>query len=270
MLLDDVARPLATALLRPTVIGESVLEPISGPVIFAANHASHLDTTLLLSVLPARFRHRIVVAGAADYFFDRRWKATLWAGAVSVVPMERVRVSRRSAELAAELIGQGWSLLIFPEGGRSPDGWGQEFKGGAAYLAKRCGVPVVPVHLAGTRAVLGKGSRALRPGPTEVRFHRALVPGDDSSTPEHARQLAERIEHAVSVLADEAASDWWSATKRSAAGTTPSLSGPPVASWRRAWALPKGATANARGTNRAKPLPASDRWRGATAPGRRD
>ena len=52
---------------------------VESPVIFAANHASHVDTALLLSSLPVRFRHRTVVAAAADYFFDRRWKADLWA-----------------------------------------------------------------------------------------------------------------------------------------------------------------------------------------------
>ncbi len=97
--------------------------------------------------------------------------------------MERVKVNRRSADLAAGLIEEGWSFVIFPEGGRSPDGWGQEFKGGAAYLAKRCSVPVVPVHLRGTRAILAKGSRRLRPGPTEVRFGDALSPGAGRGRP---------------------------------------------------------------------------------------
>ena len=54
---------------------------------------------------------------------------------------------RQSADLARELIDDGWSLVIFPEGGRSPDGWGQPFKGGAAFLSIRTGAPVVPgVH----------------------------------------------------------------------------------------------------------------------------
>ena len=48
-------------------------------MIFAANHASHVDTPLLLSVLPDRWRHRTVVAAGADYFFDKRWKAVLFA-----------------------------------------------------------------------------------------------------------------------------------------------------------------------------------------------
>lgn len=242
MLLDDVTRPIVRLGASPAVHGLEHLEPLQGPLIVAANHASHLDTTLLLTCLPARIRHHAVVGAAADYFFDRRWKAALWAFSLGAIPMERVKVNRRSAELAASLIGDGWSLVIFPEGGRSPDGWGQEFKGGAAYLAKRCGVPVVPVHMKGTRAVAPKGSHRIRPGETEVRFGDPLWP----SSSEDARRFAQRIEGAVALLADEAETNWWSARRRAAAGTTPSFRGPEASPWRRAWMLPASANPSAR------------------------
>jgi 1-acyl-sn-glycerol-3-phosphate acyltransferase len=237
MLLDDVTRPVIRAGCRPTTFGLEHLEALESPIIFAGNHASHLDTALLLSCLPARIRHHVVVGAAADYFFDRRWKAGLWAFALGAVPIERVKVNRRSADVAASLLEDGWSFLIFPEGGRSPDGWGQEFKGGAAYLAKRCSVPVVPLHLRGTRAILAKGSRKLRAGQVEVRFGDPLRPGQR----EDARRFASRIESAVAVLADEAETDWWSARLRAAAGETSPYRGPDVSAWRRAWSLPSSA-----------------------------
>ena len=128
------------------------------PVIIAANHASHVDTPLLLTTLPVEMRHRTVVAAASDYFFDRTWKAVLWSFALAAIPIERTRVNRRSADTAAELLEDGWNLVIFPEGGRSPDGWTQPFRGGAAYLARRTGRPVVPVYLHGTRDVLPRAA----------------------------------------------------------------------------------------------------------------
>ncbi|MGA2211078.1 MAG: lysophospholipid acyltransferase family protein [Acidimicrobiales bacterium] len=237
MVLDDITRPLLRAGCAPTVFGLDHLDPLEPPVILAANHSSHLDTALLLSCLPTRIRHHCVVAAAADYFFDRRVKATAWAFILGAIPMERTKVNRRSADLAAELIVEGWSLVIFPEGGRSPDGWGQEFKGGAAYLAKRCSVPVVPVHIRGTRAIIAKGSSRLRPGPTEVRFGDALWPEEH----EDARRFAARIERAVALLADEAETDWWSARRRASSGTTPAFRGPEASPWRRSWALPASA-----------------------------
>ena len=156
MVMDNVARPAARMLAPATVRGLEHLARVEGPVIFAANHASHVDTPLLLTTLPVGFRHRTVVAAASDYFFDRTWKAVLWSFALAAIPIERSKVNRRSGDTAAELLGDGWNLVIFPEGGRSPDGWTQQFTGGAAYLARRTGRPVVPVYLHGTRHLLPK------------------------------------------------------------------------------------------------------------------
>jgi 1-acyl-sn-glycerol-3-phosphate acyltransferase len=233
LVIDNVTRPLAHALASPAVHGEELVELVDAPAIFAANHASHLDTPLLLSLLPPRFRHRTVVAAAADHFFDRRWKAHLWAGALNAIPIERHRVNRRSADLAAELLAEGWSLVIFPEGGRSPDGWFQPFRGGAAYLAVRTGRPVVPVHLAGTRRLLPKDARWVRRGRTAIRFGMPMVP----DAAEDARRFGARIEATLAAMADEAASDWWSARRRAVMGATPAPTGPDASAWRRAWAL---------------------------------
>jgi hypothetical protein len=122
MVLDNVTRPLARAVASPRLQGEEGLVGLDSPVIFAANHASHIDTPLLLACLPLRFRHRTVVAAAADYFFDRRWKADMFSFLLGAIPIERTKVNRRSADLAAELLADDWNLVIFPEGGRSPDG----------------------------------------------------------------------------------------------------------------------------------------------------
>ena len=75
LVLDAVGRPLVQAMASPTVDGLDRIAALSAPAVFAANHASHVDTPLLLTVLPDRFRHRAVVAAGADYFFDKRWKA---------------------------------------------------------------------------------------------------------------------------------------------------------------------------------------------------
>jgi len=233
-LVDFVIRPAVHAVASPEVDGRERLDGLPAPAIFAANHRSHLDTGLLLSVLPERFRHRAVVAAAADYFFSSRAKGTLHALAFGAVPVERQKVNRRSADVTAALVDEGWSLVIFPEGGRSPDGWGQDFRGGAAYLSVRTGVPVVPVYLEGTWEVWPKGRRLPRTGASvSVTFGVPMTaePGED------ARKLAARLEAAVVTLADERRSDWWTARRRAAAGTSPALTGPDASAWRRSWAL---------------------------------
>ena len=233
VVLDNVTRPLAHLVAAPSVRGAEALDLVEPPVLFVANHASHVDTPLLLSVLPRRFRHKTVVAAAADHFFDRRWKAHLWALGVGAVPIERHRVNRRSADTTAALLDEGWSMVIFPEGGRSPDGWFQPFRGGAAYLALRTGRPAVPVHVEGTWRILAKDADRLRRHPTTITFGAPLVPAPD----EDARRFGARIEATLAAMADERRTDWWTARRRAASGTTPSARGPEAAPWRRSWAL---------------------------------
>ncbi len=258
-LTELVARPAVAALTSPRVEGLDRVAHLQGPVIFAANHSSHVDTPLVVSVLPERWRHQLVVASAADYFFDSHLKAAGFALLLNAVPIERHRVDRGSARRLTELIEGGWSLLIYPEGGRSPDGWGQPHQRGPAWLAERTGRPVVPLHLAGTRRILPRHSFLPRPGRSEVHFGRPLWPGAGG-----ARELAVRIEAAIAALADEQATDWWSATRRAATGTTPPLTGPGGAGeWRRAWAL--GPTASGAGRWRAPDVArrSSRAWPGA-------
>jgi 1-acyl-sn-glycerol-3-phosphate acyltransferase len=233
-LLEAVMRPAVAALGAPERAGIDRLAGLTDrPVIFAPNHHSHLDTPTMLTSIPEPWRYKVFVAAAADYFFKTHVTSAASALALGAIPMDRSKVSRRTADQAADLIDDGWSMLIFPEGGRSPDGWGQPFRGGAAYLSNRCAVPVVPVHLEGTGKILRKGAKRPTPSHVRVTFGTPLRPGDDEST----NRYAERIERAVAELADEATTDWWQSRRRAADGTTPALTGPDAPAWRRAWAL---------------------------------
>ena len=113
---------------------------------------------LLLTSIPERWRHKVVVGAAADYFFGTR----VIERAVRVRHRrhpdrahEGRAQERRSRPLAHR---RRLELADLPRGRTiSPDGWGQPFRGGAAYIALRCGVPVVPIHLEGTGRILRKG-----------------------------------------------------------------------------------------------------------------
>ena len=223
--------PFTEAMAHPKVEGREWVRDLERPVIFAANHSSHLDTPLVVSVMPEPWRHKIVTLAAADYFFDSRLKAAYFAFALNAVPIERIKVSRDSANRAGSLIDDGWNLLIFPEGGRSPDGWGQAHRGGAAWLAARSGRPIVPVHIKGTGRLLPRGAKRIYTGETKVTFGAPIIP----DLP--ARELVGQLEEAIAALGDEATTDWWSARRRAAQGTTPPLTGPDASAWRRAWAL---------------------------------
>jgi long-chain acyl-CoA synthetase len=157
------------ALLCPTrVRGLENLENLSAPLLFSANHTSHLDTPLVLKVLPRRYSRRLAVAAAADYWFAIPLLGGLTALLLNSFAMARQGNVRPSMEHTVDLIDRGWSVLIFPEGTRSQSGEMQPFKSGVGLLAVELGVPVVPVHLRGVYEILPKGSRAPRRGPVEV------------------------------------------------------------------------------------------------------
>ena len=242
VLLETMVKPIMTGLAQPTVRGIDRLDAMSGPVIFAANHHSHLDTPLLLTALPAPWRYRVVVGAAADYFFGTRVTGALSALVIGAIPIDRTRVSRASTDLARDLITEGWSFIVFPEGGRSPDGWGQPFQGGAAFIALRTNTPVIPVHIDGTGRILRKGKSTPTPSTTTVTFGEPMECGDE----EDARSFNARIESRVAELADEAMTDWWTARKRAHSSDTPTLTGPKTASWRRTWALDDSAPSRRR------------------------
>ena len=223
--------PVFRSTVRTQVDGLDVLDRVEGPVIFVANHASHLDTPLVLLSLPDRWRRRTAVAAAADYFFDTWWRAVGSSVLFNTFPIER-RGGTMSAT-PGDVLDEGWSLLIFPEGTRSKDGWMGRFHMGAAYLAHEHDVPVVPVAHRGTFAAMprgrgwpGRGRRQLT-----IRFGEPLraAPG------ESVRDFAPRIKDAVAQLLDEDRTTWWEARRRAVAGETPDPAGPDVAPWRRLW-----------------------------------
>ncbi len=225
-------KPAVAAYAPTRVMGADRLDDVEGPVVFASNHQSHADTTLLLASLPTRLRRRLIVAAGADYFFPNAVASAASALFIGAVPIERSKLSRLSIQHTLDALEQEYSLLIYPEGSRSPDGFGTEHRPGAAFVARRAGVPVVPIYLHGTGEVLPKGSNWPSRRRTAVVFGRPLRVEEG----EDARTFAARIQRRIDELADEFEHGWWEARRRAAAGETPALTGPDTGAWRRRWA----------------------------------
>jgi 1-acyl-sn-glycerol-3-phosphate acyltransferase len=225
-------RPLFRSQVSPHVEGLDMLDRVRPPVLFVANHASHLDTPLILLSLPDAWRRQTAVAAAADYFFDTWWRAVGSALVFNTFPIERRGGSMASTP--GDVLNEGWNLVVYPEGTRSVDGWVRSFRLGAAWLAVEHQVPIVPVAHRGTFAAMPRGQGWPSPGrkPVTVRFGPPLRPSEGES----ARDFAPRIRTAVATLLDEDRSTWWEARRRAADGAVPDPSGPAVAPWRRVWA----------------------------------
>ncbi len=223
-----VMLPAYRYVASPTVRGVERLRHLSQPIVVASNHASHLDTAAIIEALPLRFRHRLLVGGAADYFFTGKIRGNLAALLIGAFPVERKRASATSARLAVRMVEDGYNLILFPEGGRSPDGWLQELKPGAAFIAAKAGRPLVPMWITGTEHLLPKDAKGLRRGKVDVLIGDPLFPLPGES----ARELHARFEEALKRLGAEAATDWFSAMK----APSEDLYGPDAARWRRVWA----------------------------------
>jgi 1-acyl-sn-glycerol-3-phosphate acyltransferase len=195
LLLSAVFRPLIALYARRGVRGHEHLERLQGPVLFVANHASHMDTPLLLRALPWRWRRRTAVAAAADYFYGSKALAHAVSLAFSTVPVERNEAGANGASVLETLLDRGWSLVIYAEGTRSRDGTVGRLRAGAAVLAAERGLPIVPVHVSGTHATMpvGRGwmrrARGLRRREVTVAFGPAIRP--DPS--QHRTEVMEQV-----------------------------------------------------------------------------
>lgn len=211
--------------------GLDVFNDLEGPVILVANHTSHLDTALLLTTLPPEWQRKVTVGAAADYFFDAWWRAIGSALVFATFPIERH--GQGLSDTPAKLIEAGWSIVMFPEGTRSPDGWTRRFRPGAAALARAHNIPVLPVAIIGSYAAMPRGRNWPKPGrpPVHVRYGRPIAPREDENT----LAMNGRVSDAISALLDEDRTDWYAAQRRVAASETPTSAGPAVANWRRVW-----------------------------------
>lgn len=160
-----VARPAALFLTGVDVVGRENL-PTSGPAIIAANHASHVDTLLLLTIFPPRLMARLRPVAAADYFLRGPLIGWFSRKLVGIVPIER-QASGHEDVLAPtrEALAAGDIVIIFPEGtrGAGDDELGPLKAGVARLAAAFPSAPVTPVWIEGAGRVLPKGS--LLPAP---------------------------------------------------------------------------------------------------------
>lgn len=198
-----VARIWARLLLRISGVRVRVegLEniPPGGAYVFASNHLSLMDTPLVLGNISAEFR----------FLAKRSLFRVPFIGShlnrAGHIPVEREdpRASLRTLAEAARLVQErGVSLLVFPEGSRTRGQLGR-FKEGAAYIAIKAGVPLVPLAVRGTADILPAGSLTVRPGEALLRVGRP-IPTAGLPPHEHKR-LTRLLRERVSELLDERA-----------------------------------------------------------------
>jgi 1-acyl-sn-glycerol-3-phosphate acyltransferase len=142
-------RPLVLVMLGLNVRHGARL-PQRGPAVLVANHNSHLDTAVLMSLFPQGTLHRLRPVAAADYFLRNRFLAWFALNLMGIVPLDRRGPGRPADKFAAcfEALDQGDILILFPEGTRGEPGHMSAFRHGVAFLAEaRPEVPFIPIFI---------------------------------------------------------------------------------------------------------------------------
>lgn len=188
---DAAARNWAKTILRAAGVKVRFegLENLSreAPQIVVANHQSWFDVFTLGAELPVRYRFVAKKELGGIPIFGKAWKS---CGHVSV--------DRGNREAAIEAMEQAWrevredklTMVLFPEGTRSPDGKLKAFKKGAFVLAVQGQVPLVPVAVLGSRAIMGKGTAGIRSGEILVRIGEP-IPTEGATIRDRNRLLRE-------------------------------------------------------------------------------
>lgn len=174
-----IVRPLVLVIIGLSIRHRERLPDLSQPVILIANHNSHLDTLVLMSLFPLCRLPKIRPVAAADYFYKNhflRWVATY---CIDILPINRQAPDAAQALNRAidEALARGETIIMYPEGTRGAPETLSGFKKGIAHVAHRHPeVPIIPIHLRGLGHVLPKGEAVFVPVFCNVTVGEPCVP----------------------------------------------------------------------------------------------
>jgi len=199
--------PLGRIFAWVRVSGLEHIEHLEGPVVFASNHQSHFDVPVILMAMPGRLRAKVAPAALKEFFkahffpedfssrqvFTNRLNYYLSAFFFNIFPLpQREAGARQTLRYIGEVAGDGYSVLIFPEGVRSDSGDIKPFRGGIGMIGSRLGLPIIPVRIDGADRVLHPRWKWPKPGPVSVTFGTPMrLSGDNYA------DLAKQVEQAV-------------------------------------------------------------------------
>jgi 1-acyl-sn-glycerol-3-phosphate acyltransferase len=202
LLQDGLVVPAVRTFCAPFRASSSVdLTGLADPVVFVANHGSHLDAPAILAALPPSIRHRTAIAAAEDYFYRNPLLGLAMGLGIGAFPFPRH--GRMGVERAAALLADGWNVVLFPEGSRSADGVQHVFRDGIGHLLLASHAAAVPLAIDGTHALWPRGQALPRPGPIAVHLGAPWSP-PSNATP---RDISTELGRQVASLSKEGSQD---------------------------------------------------------------
>jgi 1-acyl-sn-glycerol-3-phosphate acyltransferase len=163
-----------------------------GPYIFMSNHQGSYDIFALLGYLPFQFKWLAKKELFSIPFFG--W--TMAAAGYISIDREGTRKTVEAMKEAVRKIREGMSVVIFPEGSRSPDGSIQPFKKGGFTLAIKSKVPIVPIAITGSREIMPKEKLTATSG--EIRIHMGHLIETQNYSLKDRESLMEKVSQTIS------------------------------------------------------------------------
>jgi len=199
-----IVRPLTLIVIGLNVRYRERL-PVKGPVILVANHNSHLDTLVLMSLFPLKSLSQIHPVAAADYFLRNRWFAWFALNIIGIIPISRkLQANMDPFTGVYTALAKGNILILFPEGTRGEPERMSQFKNGIARLAKNnAEVPVIPIFLHGLGKSLPKGETL------PVPFFCDVFIGNALKWCGNKKEYMQRLDTAIHNLAAEGNFSQW-------------------------------------------------------------
>ncbi len=198
--------PATILMAHPTIIGRENLRGLKGPFLVSCNHVTYIDLGFALKALPPRLRRKLAVGMWGEMLWEmwrppQNWnwfrRLSYWVGyylavaLFNVFPLPQQSGVRESFAYAGESVDRGYSVLVYPEGRRTPDGKPSPFRSGLGMLAARLNVPVLPLRIDGLYEMKITGRKIARPAELRVVIGRPMSFPPDTPPEEITNQLEE-------------------------------------------------------------------------------
>ena len=175
--------PATILMAHPKIVGSEHLHGMDGPFLVSCNHVTYIDLGFALKALPPRLRRKLAVGMWGELLWEmwrppQSWnwfmRLSYWVGyylavaLFNVFPLPQQSGVRESFAYAGECVDRGYSVLVYPEGRRTPDGKPSPFRSGLGMLAARLNIPVLPVRIDGLYEMKSAGRKIAKPGELTV------------------------------------------------------------------------------------------------------
>ncbi len=175
--------PATMIMAHPTVVGRENLRGVHGPLLISCNHITYIDVGFALLALPPRLRRKLTVGMWGEMLWEMWRPPQNWnwftrlsykvgyylvVALFNVFPLPQQSGVSESFAYAGESVDRGYSVLVYPEGRRTPDGKPSPFRSGMGMLAAKLNVPVLPLRIDGLYEMKMAGRKIARPGELRV------------------------------------------------------------------------------------------------------